>query len=85
MPLFKPERWPTGGPEFISSNKTEHGDVDACPTKAFIIKNRKTMPLYYGLNFGKRPGEELFDIHNDPGQINNLANDPDYSEEKEDL
>ncbi|MFT5191942.1 MAG: N-sulfoglucosamine sulfohydrolase [Verrucomicrobiales bacterium] len=23
----QPERWPTGGPTFVSSNKTFHGDV----------------------------------------------------------
>ncbi len=82
---FEPDRWPTGGSEFISSNKTVHGDVDACPTKAFIIENRENMPGIYELNFGKRPAEELYDIHNDPGQINNLANDAAYSDIKNDL
>ena len=82
---FEPDRWPTGGPEFISSNKTVHGDVDACPTKAFIVGNRETMPDMYELNFGKRPAEELYDVRRDPGQINNLAYDAAYSDIKEDL
>ena len=82
---FEPERWPTGGTEFISSNKTNHGDVDACPTKAFIIENKNALPEYYDLNFGKRPAEELYDVHNDPGQTNNLAYLPDYAELKEDI
>lgn len=82
---FKPDRWPTGGPEFISSNKTIHGDVDACPTKTFILEHQITMPRYYELNFGRRPSEELYDVQNDPGQINNLANDPVYSEARKDL
>lgn len=82
---FEPDRWPTGGPEFISSNKTVHGDVDACPTKAFIVKNEKTMPDFYELNFGKRPAEELYDVRNDPGQIHNLAAKADHFDIKEDL
>jgi uncharacterized sulfatase len=82
---FEPERWPTGGPDFISSNKTPHGDVDACPTKTFILENRETMPRIYELNFGKRPAEELYEIHSDPGQINNLANESAYFDIKEDL
>lgn len=82
---FEPERWPTGGPEFISSNKTTHGDVDASPTKTFILENKDNMPEFYRLNFGKRAEEELYDIHNDPGQIHNLAEDPAFSETRKDL
>lgn len=77
---FEPQRWPTGGPDFISSNKTIHGDVDACPTKAFIVEHRDVLPLYYALNFGKRPAEELYDVQNDPGQVKNLARDPEYQD-----
>lgn len=82
---FEPDRWPTGGPEFISSNKTIHGDVDACPTKAFIVENQETIPEYYELNFGKRPAEELYDVHNDPGQMQNLAENPEHADIKEEL
>ena len=82
---FEPDRWPTGGPEFISSNKTFHGDVDACPTKTFIVENQKTMPGYYELNFGKRPAEELYDVSTDQWQVNNLADNPDYFDIKKDL
>ena len=32
----KADRWPTGGPEFVSSNKTFHGDVDGAPIKDFM-------------------------------------------------
>ncbi len=82
---FEPERWPTGGPSFISSNKTTHGDVDACPTKTFILASEQTMPDYYDLNFGKRPAEELYAVADDPGQIKNLANDPNFAGIKKDL
>ncbi len=76
---FEPDRYPTGGPGFISSNKTTHGDVDACPTKAFILANQGIMPAYYELNFGKRPEEELYEVKTDPGQLNNLVDNPHYS------
>ncbi len=82
---FAPDKWSTGGPEFISSNKTTHGDVDACPTKAFLLENENTMPKFFDLNFGKRPAEELYDVKNDPGQINNLAADPSYAKVKKKL
>ncbi len=82
---FEPDRWPTGGPEFISSNKTNHGDVDACPTKTFIINNQEAIPNLFQLNFGKRPSEELYDVKNDPGQTNNLAGNAEYADLKEEL
>jgi len=77
---FEPDRWPTGGPSFVSSNRTFHGDVDACPTKTFMV-NPENMEKYakeYQLNFGKRPAEELYKIADDPGQIHNLADNPEY-------
>ncbi len=79
---FEADRWPTGGPEFVSSNKTFHGDVDACPTKSFLIENRERYPREYDLCFGKRPAEELYDTGADPGQVRNLATDADHAELK---
>lgn len=82
---FKPNRWPTGGPSFVSSNKTFHGDVDACPTKAFMMKHSKRFPQEYELCFGKRPLEELYDVRNDVWQVKNLASDPKFAELKQTL
>jgi uncharacterized sulfatase len=82
---FEPDRWPTGGPEFISSNKTTHGDVDASPTKTCILANKDQMPEFYRLNFGKRAAEELYDVHKDPGQVHNLIDDPAYAGTGKDL
>ncbi len=78
---FQPDRWPTGG-DFISSNKTPHGDVDAGPTPAFMLdpRNQKTFAKQYDLSFGKRPGEELYDLKKDPEQIDNRAGDPAYKQ-----
>ena len=33
------------------------------------------------LAFGFRPAEELYDLKNDPWQLDNVANDPNYSAE----
>lgn len=71
---FQPDRWPTGG-DFLSSNKTQHGDVDGCPTKDFLTDpaNQRKYPREYGLCFGKRPAEEFYDMEKDPHELNNLA------------
>ncbi|MCB1022145.1 MAG: hypothetical protein KDC27_19600, partial [Acidobacteria bacterium] len=82
---FEPDRWPTGGPDFVSSNKTFHGDVDACPTKTFMVEHREEFPGEYALGFGKRPAEELYALANDPGQVRNLADDPAHAEQKQQL
>lgn len=84
---YEPDHYPTGGPEFVSSNKTFHGDVDACPTKTFMVedKNQKKYAEQYQLCFGKRPAEELYHIQSDLGQIHNLANDSKYADIKKKL
>jgi len=81
---FEPGRWPTGG-EFVSSNRTPHGDVDACPTASFIVENRQQFPKQYGLCYGKRPGEELYDLKKDPYQLSNVAGGAGYKAAKQQL
>ena len=75
---FAPDRWPTGGPDFVSSNKTFHGDVDGGPIKDFMEDpaNQRRFPAEFALCYGKRPLEELYDVRSDPHQIHNLAADP---------
>ncbi len=95
---FEPERWPMGNQGELEKKELDFdllanntfvafGDYDASPTKAWIIKNRK-LPgndIYFQFAFGKRPKEELFEIKNDPFQINNLAENKDYAEIKNEL
>jgi uncharacterized sulfatase len=71
---YAPERWPTGG-EFLSSNKTTHGDVDSCPTKTHMLSREIAgrYPRQYDLCFGRRPAEELYDMARDPDQVDNIA------------
>ena len=58
-------------------------DIDASPTKTYLIENKDDpeVSFYFDLAMGKRPGEELYDVKNDPFNINNLADDPAFSEE----
>jgi uncharacterized sulfatase len=74
---FAPNRWPTGGPEFVSSNRAYHGDIDGGPTKDILVHESAParFPEQHRLCLGKRPAEELYDVAADPGQIRNLAAD----------
>ncbi len=84
---FEPERWPTGGPAFISSNKAPHGDIDDGPFKDFMLRpeTRRDFPLQFEVGFGKRPLEELYDCRADPHQMKNLARDPAYDAVRQEL
>lgn len=84
---FVPDRWPTGGPEFVSSNKTFHGDVDGGPIKDFMEDpaNQRRYARAFALCYGKRPLEELYDVRADPDQVHNLAADPRYAAVKDEL
>ncbi|WP_211483218.1 sulfatase family protein [Fodinibius roseus] len=78
---FKPDRWPVGNPE------TGYLNTDGSPTKTAVL-DRRTAPgqyHYWAWNFGKRPGEELYHIAEDPDCLHNLAEDPAYTEEKKQL
>lgn len=86
---FKPERWPAGAPQKIEDNGTlgeMHGayhDIDACPTHDFLAENRDNPQVspFFHLAVDKRPREEFFDIQKDPACLNNLADDPKFTEE----
>jgi len=96
---FKPERWPMGTPiepedgkaqdfnELAYNTFTTCADFDASPTKAWIVqnKNQPGIQKYYDFAFGKRPKEELYDIKNDPFEINNLAENPEFQNIKKQL
>ncbi len=72
---FKPDRWPTGGPTFISSNKAPHGDIDDGPFKDYMFRPevRQHFPIPLGLTVDKRPLEELYHLRSDPHQLKNVA------------
>ena len=61
-----------------------YADLDASPTKAWMIENRAAGEVrdVYALGFGKRPAEELYDVRNDPHHMRNLAGDPAFAAQK---
>jgi uncharacterized sulfatase len=91
---FKPDRWPMGiapgfgiaaGPmpsfnELLNDTRVAFGDMDASPTKAWLIDGRDEPDRkdYFDIAFARRPAEELYDLQNDPHQMTNLAGDPRY-------
>jgi len=78
---FKPDRWPAGSPVLESAGEGLYGDCDRSPTKDYMMAHHddpEIRPLYQ-LAFGKRPAEELYDLRKDPGQLNNVAEKPEYA------
>ncbi len=94
---FAPERWPMGvGPGFgapagpwpdseklTNSTYAAFADMDASPTKAWVIEQGLQQPEYrvfFDRAFAQRPAEELYDLRKDPEQVRNVATDPAYAE-----
>jgi N-sulfoglucosamine sulfohydrolase len=97
---FKPNRWPMGTPTGLDDPATEpsyerlenntfaaFGDLDASPTKAWMVKQRQDpqWQMHWQLGFGKRPAEELYDLRKDRDYLHNVAQDPAYAQIREDL
>ncbi len=92
---FAPERWPMGDPkglddpdtvppdyeELATNTRVVYADLDASPTKAWMIHHRAEEDLreIYQLGFGKRPAEELYDLRSDPSHMHNLADDEQHA------
>ena len=60
---------------------------DKSPTKEYMMlhKDDPSIKPLYKLAFLKRPAEELFDLVEDPFQIQNVASDSRYQKEKDQL
>ncbi len=71
----EPERWPAGNPE------TGYLDTDGSPTKTLLLEaGRKDRgDRHWQLNFGMRPGAELYDLGTDPDCVRNLADHEDQA------
>jgi len=84
---FEPDRWPMGIPGPVAEGKLPSrevltndtfvcfGDLDASPTKAWMIENREKPEVAeaYQLGFGKRPASELYVLKDDPDQMRNRS------------
>lgn len=94
---YEPDRWPMGDPRQVSASSNPEAallesntmvafsDMDASPTKAWMILNRhdSSWQQAWNLGFAKRPGEELYDLAKDPDQMHNVAADPAYAAARE--
>ena len=58
------------------------GDLDASPTKAWVVTHRDEQPEFFEYAVGRLPAEELYDIKSDPHCMSNLANQSSSSEVK---
>jgi len=78
---LRPDRWPAGDPDVFFIHGRPFGDVDTSRTKDFLLahQNDSGHAIYAALIFGKRPAEELYDLHNDPYQLTNVASQPTYT------
>jgi N-sulfoglucosamine sulfohydrolase len=96
---FAPDRWPMGSPASATDSKlppsqamenntyVAYADMDASPTKSWLIEHRDD-PKWkwtYDYAFAKRPAEELYDLKTDPEQTKNVAADPAYANQKQEL
>lgn len=98
---FAPDRWPMGDPKGMDDpdasppdavdlqwkSGTAYPDMDASPTKAWMIwhRNEESVKPLFRLAFDKRPFEELYDLRNDPCYMTNVVDNPDYAEAKQKL
>ncbi|RMG24019.1 MAG: hypothetical protein D6730_13345, partial [Bacteroidetes bacterium] len=58
-----------------------YGDVDGGPTRSYMLSMQQADEQHqrlYQLAFGKRPAEELYDLSQDPQQLQNVAALPAY-------
>lgn len=82
---YRPTLWPAGARykhKKKASQAVDYSDCDPGPTKSYIINNSDKDEVHrraFALSFARRPAEELYDLAKDPDQINNLANDLQYS------
>ena len=96
---FAPDRWPMGAPyavtetsepsasELETNTRVAFPDMDASPTKAWLIAHRKEAQgkPFYDRAFAKRAGEEFYDLRSDPGQTTNVAAEASFLVEKNEM
>ena len=79
---LRPDRWPAGDPNVLFLHGRPYGDVDTTGVKDFLLahQNDPAITKHIVLIFGKRPAEELYDLRNDPHQLTNVAEKPEYAD-----
>ena len=93
---FEPDRWPMGtGPGYGAKGEIPKyevlrentfgafADLDASPTKAWVVTHRDEDEASFDFAFGQRPRFELYDIKSDPHCMHNLADDSAHRDDRE--
>ena len=79
---FEPDRWPMGTPPagelpdhdtLANDTFVAYADVDAGPTKAWMMLHQDQCAEAMRLGFAKRPRRELYVLADDPDQMRNVA------------
>lgn len=78
---LRPHLWPAAEPQRMTV-AGKFGDVDGSPTKHQILSRRADPAIapFFRRAFAQRPGEELYDLSQDPHQISNAAGKAEYAE-----
>jgi len=84
---FQPQRMPMGdvyqpdatAERLLQDHYLAYPDMDASPTKVFLVQHRDTHRKYFDFAFARRPEFELYDLRRDPDQIHNVALDARYT------
>jgi len=94
---FKPDRWPMGAPynidDPLANTLKSHlydgpfRDIDVSLTKVWLMNNQSDSraKATIDLTINKRPGEELYDLSDDPEHMRNVAADPDHNSIRQQL
>jgi len=80
---YEPSRWPSGDPNPQNCARAiPYGEIDSSPTKTFMMTSRALdgVARLAQLAFNRRTASELYDLRKDPGQLNNVAYQAEYSE-----
>ena len=80
----EPDRWPAGDPDYFSIHQGFYGDCDRGASKKFILQNAEQPAVkpFFQRAFGRRHAEELYDMRQDPHQLKNLAENPQFASTK---
>ena len=75
---FAPDRWPAGDPRGVEGDSFGYYDIDASPSKTFVIEKGSTQEYrqFFDLAVAKRPAEELYVLKDDPYAVVNVADRP---------
>jgi N-sulfoglucosamine sulfohydrolase len=90
---FKPDRLPMGviydstasAEALFENHYLAYPDMDASPTKVFLMTNKDADAKYFDYAFAARPEFELYDLKRDPDQVENVASNPKYAKVLETL